>query len=452
MDKWDGKGPFGWPGVATLEGRTPHRVPSDAILTDGGKGPAERTSSVFHNSAMAGQRTRSVLIMDAVIQGGLLGDGPVRVLDMLTGSGIRARRWVHECTHAGRLVVTCNDLEREALAWASAVHALHPPPVGRLQFSHHDGRRWSDRGYQWIDIDPFGSPAPFIDAALSSMGRRGIIALTATDAAALRGRSASACSRRYGARVRPGPASHEIGLRVLIGWAAQRAAMHDRTIQPLFSACEDHYLRITLLSERSPSRASSWRDNIGWCVHSPRPRELNNAIWPIDAGEHHDEPPLRILLPWHNPPEIIDERVSGPLWTGGLCNPIILNVFNEEKVLLSCGLLPNSEDLERAKKDKQSIEEVGMDEVEVASHNAMIQSCVRRRKELVKIEDTAMWIGTDEIASHLKLLGPPSLDGIIKALKEDGERVAPGTGARPGIITSAPWRKIVVNARDISPK
>ncbi len=135
-----------------------------------------------------------------------------------------------------------------------------------------------------------------------------------------------------------------------------------------------------------------------------------------------------------------------------MCNPIILNVFNEDKVILSCGLLPNSEDLERAKKDKQSIEEVGMDEVEVASHNAMFQSCVRRRKELVKIEDTAMWIGTDEIASHLKLLGPPSLDGIIKALKEDGERVAPGTGARPGIITSAPWRKIVVNARDISPK
>ena len=216
MDEWSGDRLYGWPGEATIEGRTPHRVPTDTIRNDGGKGPAERTSPVFHNIAMAGQRTRSVLIMDAAIECGLLGDGDVRVLDMLTGSGIRARRWLHECIHAERLIVTCNDLEKEALAWASAAHALHPPLFGRLQFTHKDGRRWSDRGYQWIDIDPFGSPAPFIDAALSSMGRRGILALTATDAAALRGRSSSACSRRYGARVRPGPASHEIGLRVLI--------------------------------------------------------------------------------------------------------------------------------------------------------------------------------------------------------------------------------------------
>ncbi|MBG17142.1 MAG: hypothetical protein CMB77_02135 [Euryarchaeota archaeon] len=452
MNEWSSSGTHEWPGMAILEGRTQHRVPTETIRKDGGKGPTERTSSVFYNIAMADQRTRSVLIMDAAIESGLLGDGDVRVLDMLSGSGIRARRWLHECIHAERLVVTCNDLEEVALSWASAVHALHPPLSGKLHFTHQDGRYWSDRGYQWIDIDPFGSPAPFIDAALSSMGRRGILALTATDAAALRGRSNSACSRRYGARVRPGPASHEIGIRVLIGWAAQRAAMHDRTIQPLFSTCEDHYLRVTLLSERSPSRASVWRDHIGWCVEKPHPIELDRAIWPSDADEFTGSPPLRILLPWHHPPRTIDERVSGPLWTSGLNDERILRFFSEANVLQRSGLLKDSEDVVRAKKDLKTIEEEGMNDAEIISHNAKTQSCIRRRKGLADITDTAMWVGTDELASHLKLSGPPSLNRLVEVLKEEGEEVAPGFSARPGIITSAPWRSIVSNIAEVNPK
>ena len=452
MNEWSGNGPHEWPGVAIIEGRTQHRVPAETIRKDGVKGPTERTSSIFHNIAMADQRTRSVLIMDAAIESGLLGEGDVRVLDMLTGSGIRARRWLHECMHAERLIVTCNDLEKEALSWAAAVHALHPPLSGKLQFTHQDGRHWSDRGYQWIDIDPFGSPAPFIDAALSSMGRRGILALTATDAAALRGRSNGACSRRYGAKVRPGPASHEIGIRVLVGWAAQRAAMYDRTIQPLFSTCEDHYLRVTLLSERSPSRASAWRDHIGWCVEAPHRTELERAIWPSDAAEFTESPPLRILLPWHHPPRTIDERVSGPLWTGELNDERILRFFDEVNVLQRSGLLKDSEDVGRSKKDLKTIEEEGMNDAEVTAHNAKTQACVRRRKELAGITDTAMWIGTDEIASHLKLSGPPSLEGLIEVLRNEGEKVAPGLGNRPGIVTSAPWRSIISNSADISPR
>ena len=142
MEEGHTQGAKGWPGEPTLEGRTPHRIPLEAIRKDGGKGPAEITSPVFHNIAMADQRTRSVLIMDAAIEEGLLGEKDVRVLDLLTGSGIRARRWLHECMHAERLTVTCNDFESEALQWASAVHALHPPLAGRLQFTQIDARRF----------------------------------------------------------------------------------------------------------------------------------------------------------------------------------------------------------------------------------------------------------------------------------------------------------------------
>ena len=39
--------------------------------------------------------------------------------------------------------------------------------------------------FQWIDVDPFGSPITFIDGALQALGRVGVLEVTATDTAAL---------------------------------------------------------------------------------------------------------------------------------------------------------------------------------------------------------------------------------------------------------------------------
>ncbi|MCU0373510.1 MAG: ATP-binding protein, partial [Ignavibacteria bacterium] len=45
-------------------------------------------------------------------------------------------------------------------------------------------------GFDYIDIDPFGSPCPFLDAAIKRLSRGGILAVTATDTSALAGKSA----------------------------------------------------------------------------------------------------------------------------------------------------------------------------------------------------------------------------------------------------------------------
>ena len=115
--------PDGWPGVLHREGRTLCRVPSDP--SESGPGPAAKGQGVvFHNPAVAGSRTRSVLLLQYCIEAGLLGEGTIYAIDGLSASGLRARRWLNELPSdsAGRISATMSDMDSAALDWAMLCH------------------------------------------------------------------------------------------------------------------------------------------------------------------------------------------------------------------------------------------------------------------------------------------------------------------------------------------
>ena len=60
------------------------------------RGPATKSGGAFLNPAMAGSRTRSVLLLQYAIESGMLGDGTIYALDGLAATGVRARRWLNE--------------------------------------------------------------------------------------------------------------------------------------------------------------------------------------------------------------------------------------------------------------------------------------------------------------------------------------------------------------------
>ena len=97
------------------------------------QGPSTKSSGeVFYNPAMAGSRTRSVLLFRYAMEECILGDGPVYALDGLTASGLRARRWLNELPYeiSSRISATIVDLEKEALDWARSSHKEFPPCDG----------------------------------------------------------------------------------------------------------------------------------------------------------------------------------------------------------------------------------------------------------------------------------------------------------------------------------
>ena len=138
------------------------------------------------------------------------------------------------------------DLDDEALEYAQQ----NCPGV---EFRNEDSRQvLLSSGWQWVDIDPFGSPVPFLDSAMQSSARRAVMEITATDTAALTGSSARACLRRYGAKIRTDQMAHDSALRLLMATVARTAATHDRCIIPLLSSFQSrsayHFRSRLLLS------------------------------------------------------------------------------------------------------------------------------------------------------------------------------------------------------------
>ena len=91
-----------------------------------------KNSSVFYNPAMAGSRTRSVLLLNYAINSGIFGEGEVYAPDGLAATGLRARRWLNELplSSANRLRVEMADNNPESLLWAKKINEELPPMNG----------------------------------------------------------------------------------------------------------------------------------------------------------------------------------------------------------------------------------------------------------------------------------------------------------------------------------
>lgn len=66
------------------------------------------------------------------------------------------------------------------------------------------------RQFDAVDVDPFGSPAHFLDAALQGTADDGILMVTCTDLATMCGNSPEACLARYGTMSMRIRACHEM--------------------------------------------------------------------------------------------------------------------------------------------------------------------------------------------------------------------------------------------------
>ena len=99
--------------------------------------------------------------------------------------------------------------------------------------------------FDYIDIDPFGTPVPFVEDAVKKLSSDGILAVTATDTAVLCGSAPfEVCIRRYGGRPIRNHLMHEVGLRILIKYVIEVGKKHKINLVPVFSNSTKHYMRI----------------------------------------------------------------------------------------------------------------------------------------------------------------------------------------------------------------
>ncbi len=426
--------PVGWPGVVHREGRTLTRVSS--VPDSESKGPAAKSKdSVFHNPAMAGSRTRSVLLMAHAIESGVLGDSEIRALDGLSASGLRARRWLNELppSSSSRLIATVGDMDQNALDWAMKTEAEFPSKNGELNSLLGDLRASViSQGWHWVDIDPFGSPIPFLDTAMQSLARRGVLEVSATDTAALTGSSKNPLMRRYGARVRLDKLKHDSGLRVLMATVARAAARHDRSIIPLLAIWDSHHLRVSVRVLRLMEGANNLESSLGWRVYNPTKEEVeastNSGLLSKDSGT---DLPIRCFLPLSHPVAREDKRVSGPMWIGPMGDKDVMASMTVERSLELCGAIYSETDIANWSQKNVELE------------NRKIARAVRNIAEESEAIETTHLVPVDELSSWLERGGPPSPARMAELLNQAGYTSSVSHYAEPAFRSEAPWSEIV---------
>src|SRR3989449_5831932 len=159
-------------------------------------------------------------------------------------------------------------------------------------------KRLSEAAYDFVDIDPFGPPTPFLPAAFGAPEVAGGIGVTATDTAVLCGTYPDACQRRYDARPLRCPQGAEIGLRILIGYCPRVAATRGQSIRPSLAFAAEHFVWVLLIVDpksRRPSLGRVVRASPGHFFSASDP--AHDSIGPLWLGPPLSSGILRDVLP-----------------------------------------------------------------------------------------------------------------------------------------------------------
>jgi tRNA (guanine26-N2/guanine27-N2)-dimethyltransferase len=302
-------------------------------------------------------------------------------LDALSASGIRGLRVAKE---AGVARVTLNDASPRA-------HEIIVKNITRNNLTceavcSNANVLMHSRHFQAVDIDPFGSPSPFLSAA--SRSSLSLLFLTATDTAPLCGAHPKSGIRKYMAVPLNTDFHREMGLRVLLGLAARELARLDKSMSPLLAHATEHYVRAYLKVKKGAALADRCLEKMGYLECCLFCGSFSMLKEPKEAGicSHCTHKTL----------------LAGPLWLGSLHQPSLL---------------------------KQA-----MTYLKEGPARRLLLACASE-------EDTPMYYDHHSICERLGT-SPGKIERVIESLRQSGWKASRTHISGLGIKTDAPLREV----------
>ncbi|MFW9835527.1 MAG: tRNA (guanine(10)-N(2))-dimethyltransferase [Candidatus Thorarchaeota archaeon] len=264
---------------------------------------------VFYNPRMRLNRDISVLFLTAYME-----RYPVEMMcEPLTGSGVRTLRYLNECP--GEFHAKMCDANPLAVETAKR-NIKNNGFEDRADVIHGDAKillltESRKKRFDYVDIDPFGTPAPYLSAAVQSISPEGgLLAITATDMPVLCGVYPKVSLRRYGGFSARAPFTHEIAVRLLNGFIYSVAGSNNCSMEPLAVLSTDHYIRSWVRIETNRTQANRQVGELGTIRYCP-------------GCMHSDLLPLTskgVMMKFEHKIEGCTGhiRVAGPLWIGDL--------------------------------------------------------------------------------------------------------------------------------------
>jgi len=359
--------------------------------------------SVFYNPRMSLNRDLAILFAQSYFAR----SRHLRVCDPMCGSGVRAVRYLLELPHASNVV----GADRDPIAVKTALAAVRLNGLedmisivesdANLLLSNHG----TDR-FDLVDLDPFGSPAPFFESALRATIDDGVIAATATDMGPLTGARASACLRKYGVTSTRTEFGKEVAARTLVGCLAGIAVRLNLGVNIVFTHVSDHYARVYAAVTKGKPQANCSTKSLGfleYCAGCLR-RDLRSSLQLIrircgDCGGR--------------------KVIIGPLWLGKLWNPYLVRRMIDNSPML------------------------------VSQRLSEIQMMLSRIGE--ECEASPFYYRTDALSARITVK-PPRLEAVLDALQREGYTSTRTHFDPNGFRTDAPNLEVASVVRSLTNK
>ncbi|KAI0860692.1 S-adenosyl-L-methionine-dependent methyltransferase [Xylaria cubensis] len=383
------------------------------------------------------------------------------ILDALSATGLRALRYAQELPFVTS--VTANDLTPSAVE-AIRRNAEHNGVEAKVIATQGDARahmysmladevtRDHDKGkhakrnknkgkrYNVIDLDPYGTAAPFLDAAVNAVrDDGGLLCVTCTDSGvwASSGYPEKAFSLYGGIPLR-GTYSHEVGLRLVLHAIATSAARYGLAIEPLLSLSIDYYLRIFVKIRKSPAQVKFLAGKtmvVYSCDHGCGAWETQllarNKKSTNKSGKGTYYKHGFALAPTSGPNcQHCDSRMhlAGPMYAGPLHSPAYI-----QKIL---DALPNApDDIYGTKPRIEGMLYTALEESLPAPEDVLSEN---REDEFAALEPYPFYFHPTNLAGALHCVCPDE-DSLRGALRHLGYEVTRSHCKAGSMKTNAPW-------------
>lgn len=397
--------------------------------------PASTPEDVFYNPVQEFNRDVSIAVIQQFIQNGGCssikppdgqnGSNGVRILEALSATGLRSIRYAKEIS--GIKEIIANDISERAVASidknvkANNVSDLVTPSHSDATMVMYNNRKKEDR-FDVVDLDPYGSPTPFLDGAVQAVAEGGLLCVTCTDLAVLAGNSPETCYTKYGAISLKSKSCHEMALRIVLQCIEAHANRYGRYIVPLLSLSIDFYVRIFVRVYSSQKQCKKTTSKLGNVYQCTGCETINVQPLGVLIPGEDDSKNIKYKLP-HGPP--VSNRctycdhpfqIGGPFWVA----PIHDKTFVEE-------ILQNLENINNMTSTDTSDKKFG-------TFDRMFGMLTVVEEEL---DDSPFYYNQDRLCSMVKV-GTGKMTNFRSALLNSGYQVSLSHASKMALKTNAP--------------
>lgn len=272
--------------------------------------------------------------------------GGITIFEGLAATGLRSMRYAKEVTGLARIYA--NDIDKVAAESIRRNAVFNGLREGLLEATEGDASavmyahsRTTEQRFDVIDIDPFGSPAQFLDSAVQAVAEGGLLCVTFTDMAVLCGPHSDVCFTKYGSvPIRRGY-GHEEALRIALYTIQQHASRYRRYVVPVLSFSIDYYIRVFARVYTSPGKVNAIANSFSYLLQCTTcPTHYFQPLAKIEKGAPFTAARFECPAACEHCGSRL--AIGGPLWTAPIHDPAWVRALLDYVNGLPEGVYPNT--------------------------------------------------------------------------------------------------------------